>query len=87
VLLKTAADPKHPMQIKAAVAIANRVGLHPVQEVKVHHSESLGTKVERLKDLAALLGIDLAAVVGPNLEPVKQIEHRADSPPVGGKIV
>jgi hypothetical protein len=86
VLIGIANNPKESAKERraAAVALLDRSGFGPMyeQRVTVRH-EDAASKLERLKDLAALLGIDLAAFAGANLQPVKLIEHA--TPEGGGK--
>jgi hypothetical protein len=79
VLLRTAANPKHPQHLRAAEMIANRVGLHEKTEhhVSVSHTDRTGVvMLERIKELAGVLGVDAAKLLGPNAAPgAVVIEH------------
>lgn len=78
-MLRAAANPRHPKHLRAAEMLANRVGLHEVQEVRVRRTdETIAAKLERLRELAALLGVDAAALIGANAPHVKQIEAQAE---------
>jgi hypothetical protein len=93
VMLRIARDNKHPKQLAAAEAIANRVGLHEMTEhkVKVEHSEeSAEAKVERIKQIAALLGVDVGQLLGRNAPKLikgqaqpESVDERADRRPSG----
>jgi len=84
VMLKIAADPGHPKQLRAAEAIANRVGLPEIQEVHVHRvDESLEAKIARIRHVAALLKIDVADLLGRNLAG----EAKAEPKLIEGKVV
>lgn len=77
VMLRAAANPKGKNRLRAAEMIANRVGLHEVQEVHVRRTdETLEAKVVRLKQLAAALGVDPAALIGVNAGSPKLIEGK-----------
>jgi hypothetical protein len=97
-LLQIARDRNHPRQLRALETLANRVGLHELSEhrVRVEHSEeSAEAKVERIKRVAELLGIDVQELLGRNVshqtkpEPkliegqVQANDGRADRPPSG----
>jgi hypothetical protein len=83
VLLRIAKDPEHPKQLRAALEIADRVGMHPIQEVHVHRTdETIEAKIERIKVIAAMLGIPVADLLGRNVTGAtngdgKLIEHTA----------
>jgi phage terminase small subunit len=79
VLAKIARTDGHRDQLKAAEALLNRVGLHERTEhfVNVNHSDTTSRAMfERIKELAGALGVDPAALLGPNapVEPMKVIE-------------
>lgn len=78
-LLRIAQNPRHKHHGRALEALANRVGLPEVKELRVKKvGESAEEKFERIKRLAALLGIDPAGLIGANVVafPVKQIEGK-----------
>jgi phage terminase small subunit len=78
VMMRIARNDRHPRQLHAAEAIADRIGLHRLSEhrVKVEHSdESAEAKVEKIKRIAALLGIPVASLLGGNVVEPKVIEH------------
>lgn len=85
VMLKIAANSKHPKQLRAAEMIANRVGMHEVRELVVTRvDESFEAKVERIKAVAALLGVDVGDLVGRNVShETKVIEHEQQDESVG----
>ena len=67
-LLRIAADPKHKRHAWALEKIANRVGLHEVQEVHVHRTDQTGAAmIERIKALAAKMGANPAVLLGSNV--------------------
>lgn len=69
VMMKIARDPAHPKQLRAAEMLANRSGFHEKTEhtVSVHHTDRTGSAmVERIKELAQMLGIDAAKLIGVN---------------------
>lgn len=72
VMMKVARDPGHPKQLRAAEMLANRSGFHEKTEhtVSVHHSDHTGVAmVDRIRNLAAALGIDAAKLLGVNDAP------------------
>lgn len=78
VMLRAAANKKHPKHLRAAEMIANRVGLHETTEhvVNVNHSDRTGAALaKRIQEFAGMLGLDPAALLGVNAAP-KQIEHQ-----------
>jgi phage terminase small subunit len=89
-LMEIARDRTHPKQLQALDSLADRVGLSRRTEhhVNVQHSdESAEAKVERIKTMAALLGIDPARLLGVNsvsretpMREVKQIEAVVEKP-------
>jgi hypothetical protein len=80
--MQIARDKDHPRQLQALDSLADRVGLSRKTEHNVnvlHADESAEAKVERIKTMAALLGIDPAQLLGVNASsvhgrPMKQIE-------------
>jgi phage terminase small subunit len=84
VMMRIARNDKHPRQLHAAEAIADRIGLHRLSEHKVmveHRDESVEAKVERIRMLAQLLGVDVGTLLGGNVvdrppAEVKQIEGK-----------
>ncbi len=82
VMFRAAANPKHPKQLRAAEMIANRVGLHETTEhvVNVNHSDRTGAALlERIRTVAATLGMDTGALLGVNAAP-RQIEGEVTTP-------
>jgi hypothetical protein len=85
VMMAIARNSGHPRQLHAAEAIADRIGLHRLSEHRVmveHREESVEAKVERIKQMAALLGIDVAQLLGRNLVKdvsPKQIEGKVEA--------
>ena len=81
-LIRMAKNPRHKHHARAVEALANRVGLHEVQEIRHRHSDQSGEAMaERVTALAKKLGIDPAVLLGGG-EPVpkfhvKQIEGTA----------
>lgn len=74
-MLRVAANPKAKNHLRAVEMLANRVGLHEVQEINVRRTDLTGDAlIERLRLLAGALGIDPASLVGANTGP-KLIEH------------
>jgi hypothetical protein len=66
-LLRIARDRNHPKHARAVEMLANRVGLHEVQEVHVRRTDATGEGiVARIKALAADLGVDPAQLLGVN---------------------
>lgn len=65
-LLAIAKNPVHKDQLKAALEIMNRSGLHAITESKVTHEHTLDDKaaIQRVKDLALSLGIDAKKLLG-----------------------
>ena len=73
-MLKAAADPEHPKQLQAAEMILNRVGLHETQEIRVTRTDQTGAAmVERIRALAAALGVDPAQLLGANVQGVQAL--------------
>lgn len=69
VMFQIARTNGHKDQLKAAEAIANRVGLHETSEhkVSVEHTDKTGAAlIERIRQLAGALNIDPAALLGAN---------------------
>lgn len=80
VMLKIARDSKHPKQLLAAIALANRSGFHETTEHVMHvqHSGMTGeAMIARITELAGELGMDAARLLGRNAagKPMKVIEH------------
>ena len=74
-IMQIARDRNHPKQLRALETLANRVGLHELSEhrVRVEHSEeSAEAKVERIKRVAELLGIELGQLLGENVSPISE---------------
>lgn len=68
-IMRIAENDKHPDQLAAAKALADRSGFHGTTEhkVKVEHRDETGTAmVERIKKLAGLLGVDADKLLGVN---------------------
>ena len=82
VMMRIARNDKHPRQLQAAEAIADRIGLHRLSEHKimVEHTSS-EAMVARIKELAAKLGMDAEKLLGGNMRDVtpKQIEGKAEA--------
>lgn len=75
-LLEMARKPKGKKYQRAVEMLANRVGLHETTEhvVNVNHTDrTTDAVVERIKQMAAALGVDPAQLLGLNAAP-KQIE-------------
>jgi phage terminase small subunit len=71
-LMEIARNKKHPKQLRALETLANRVGLHELTEHRVrveHLEESAAAKVERIRQVAQLLGIELGQLLGRNVSP------------------
>jgi phage terminase small subunit len=78
-MLRAAANTKNKNHLRAAEMIANRVGLHEVQEVHVRKTDQTGAAmVERLRALAKKHGLDADALIGGNVTPL-MIEGRAEN--------
>ncbi len=80
-LLRIAQNPKHRDQFKALEALADRVGFHRQTEhvVAVQHTDLRGDAlIERIKRMAAVMGLDAAKLLGENVAPpeMKVIEHQ-----------
>jgi hypothetical protein len=91
VMLRIASDSEHPRQLRAAEMIADRVGMHSIQEVHVSRTdETLEGKISRIHQLAALLGVPVSTLLGANVtqepkpEP-KVIEHIPAKDAGGGR--
>jgi phage terminase small subunit len=79
VLLEIATDKENPQRLKAAVALLDRGGFHSMSEqrISVTHTDMSGEAMtERIKMLAAELGMDPARLLGTNMQPMKLIEHK-----------
>jgi len=76
-MMRIARNPKHRGHLKACELLANRVGFGEEQTINVVRTDQTGAAmVERIKQLAAALGIDPAALLGANAAPgMKVIEH------------
>lgn len=78
VMMKIARTKGHKDQLKAAAAIANRSGFHEKTEHHVtvdHRDQSGAAMVERIKELAKVMGVDAAQLLGANaVPPMKLIE-------------
>ena len=75
-LMRIAANPKHPQHLRAVEMLANRVGLHEVQQVHVHRTDDTGDAlIRRIERAAAALGIDAGPLLGGNAP--KLIEGKA----------
>jgi phage terminase small subunit len=78
-LLRAAADPTDRNHIKAAELIANRAGLHEVQEIHVHKTDdTFEAKLGRMKQLAEFLGIDPQQIAGANKTKVIDVTPAKD---------
>lgn len=69
-MLRIARNPNHPKHMRALETIANRVGLHETteQRMSVHHTDRTGVAMlERIKELAVVLGVDPARLLGVNV--------------------
>lgn len=69
VMFQIARTNGHKHQLKAAEALANRAGFHEKTEhlVNVNHRDQTGAAmVERIKTLAAMLGVDAEKLLGAN---------------------
>jgi hypothetical protein len=88
-IMQIARNSKHPKQLRALETLANRVGLHELSEHRVmveHRDESAEAKVERIRMLAQLLGVDVADLLGRNV--VRGEEAKDVSPKqIEGKVV
>jgi phage terminase small subunit len=79
VLTQTAADPKHPQQVRAAELIANRTGFSEKQQIEVVHRDLTGDAlIARLRALAERNGLDAEKLLG--ISGAKVIEHVPASP-------
>jgi hypothetical protein len=86
VMFRIARTNGHKDQLRAAEAIANRVGLHELSEhkVTVERTDRTGAAmVERIRALAEVLGVSADALLGVNAvpAPMKVIEHVEDGGP------
>jgi phage terminase small subunit len=87
VLLEIALDKEHPQRLKAATALLDRGGFHSMSEqrISVTHTDMSGEAMtERIKMLAAELGMDPARLLGhsagTNAAPqMKVIEHEPEA--------
>jgi len=76
-LIRMASNPKHKNHARAVEMLANRVGLHEVQEVHVHRTDQTGeAMIGRIKELAGRLGLDADKLIGGNA-PGALIEAKA----------
>jgi hypothetical protein len=86
VLMRTAANPDHPMQVKAAELIANRTGFSEKQQIEVTHRDLTGEAlIARLRALAERNGLDAEKLLGVKADFPKLIEQKADAPPKKAK--
>lgn len=73
-LIRMAGNPKHRNHARAVEMLANRVGLHEVQEVHVRKTDQTGDALmARIKALADKHGMDADRLLGVNNP--KLIEH------------
>ena len=82
-MIRLARNPKHPAHARAVEMLANRVGLHEVQEIHVKRSdETAEAKVARIRQMAEMLGIDPAQLLGVNVaeKPQKMIDVTPEKP-------
>lgn len=85
-LIKLASDPKHPYHGRACEALADRGGFAVQTQHKVtveHRGMSATGMVEKIKQIAAELGVNPASLLGQNApaEPeMKVIEHQPVEP-------
>jgi phage terminase small subunit len=87
VLMRTAANPDHPQQVRAAELIANRTGFSEKQQIEVVHRDLTGDAlIARLRALAERHGLDAEKLLGQKISPeeTKVIEHRADEAVASG---
>jgi len=81
-LLRIARDRSDPKHFRALETLANRVGLHETSEhrVSVEHTDRTGVAmVERIKRLAADLGVDPGSLLGVQASaPLKVIEGKVE---------
>lgn len=67
VMLREAKSHDGTRRLKAAEMIANRVGLHETQEIKVTHRDLTGDALlARLSAVAERLGLDVQKLIGAN---------------------
>jgi len=69
VMMQIARNPEHPHQLRAAEMLLDRVGFGVVTEhkVSVEHTDRTGVAmVERIRQLAAIMGVDERRLLGPN---------------------
>jgi hypothetical protein len=69
-LLKIAQDPAHKDRARASIAILDRTGMGPLQNIHVehHHTMNQGELIERIRELAHRNGLDAARLIGVNTE-------------------
>lgn len=69
VMMQIARSKGHKQQLAAAQALANRAGFHETSEHKVtvdHNDRTGSAMIERIKQVAALLGVDAGKLLGVN---------------------
>jgi phage terminase small subunit len=78
VMAKIARTDGHRDQLKAAEALANRIGFGVEQHITVTKTDQTGAAlVQRIKDVAAALGVDASTLLGANVAaPMKIVEHQ-----------
>ncbi len=81
-LIRIARNTRHPKHHWALERLANRTGFHETTEHRVTVDHQTGTDImQRIRDAAALLGVDPAQLLGANTPPpMKVIEGVADVP-------
>lgn len=85
VMMRIARNDKHPRQLQAAEAIADRIGLHRLSEHKiVVEHQSTEAMVARIKELAQKLGMDAEALLGANMKDVTPKQIEGEAAPVTG---
>ena len=70
-LVAIASDPKHRDHFRACVALADRAGFVPTQEINVRHEHTDMTgkaMAERIRELAAKHGLDPVKLLGGNAQ-------------------
>jgi phage terminase small subunit len=86
VLMEIALDKAHPQRLKAATALLDRGGFHSMSEQRIsvtHTDMTHEGMVERIKELAAELGLDAAKLIGGNAPPLLDLQPiDASEPPV-----
>jgi phage terminase small subunit len=71
-LLRIAQPDGHKDQARAAIAVMDRAGMGPLQNIHVehHHSMNEGEMIARIKELAARNGMDSAKLLGTNTQTI-----------------